>query len=388
MATEKVGVYRKYHGSIPTDAAGNPLPKTEWPKKRLCRWAVRWYGSDGARHSKSFETRKEAELFAESKQGDVREGRGDPPPPTMLQEFEAMYLKLRGDLTPRTKEEHRRTLRLLSEFFGGDRLLQKIRPLEARRFISRFRERPEGGKGPSAATVNKLVRECRRIFREAEDCELIRSNPFAKIRQEKVGETGWQYISPEQFRALLAAAPSLRWRGMIAMAYCCGLRLGEVQNLTWLDIDFEQQQLRVVRKPGDEVVESWTPKDKDMRLVPIPGEALSVLAEAQLEAADGQRYVFVIGKGASAGGRLKRQNFSRDFQAIRRRAGVPKCTFHDLRKSYCTNLAGKVPLHVVQELAGHADIRTTRKHYLQVQKEAVMAARRAVEEVLKCGVES
>lgn len=383
MATEKVGVYRKYHGAIPTDAAGSPLPKAEWPKRRPCRWAVRWYGSDGARHSKSFETRKEAEHFAESKQTEVRDGRGDPPPPMLLQEYEKMYLKLRGDLTPRTKDEHKRALRLLRDFFGNDRLIHRITPLEARRFISSFRQRPEGEATPAPATVNKLIREARRIFREALDCELIRSNPFAGIRQEKVGDTGWQYVSPEHFRALIAAACSLRWRGMITLAYCCGLRLGEIQNLTWGDVDFERQQLRVVRKSAEDDVESWTPKDKDLRIVPIPSGAINVLAEAQMQAVDGQKYVFVIRKGPNAGSRVKRQNFTRDFQAIRKRAGIPKCKFHDLRKSYCTNLAGSVPLHVVQELAGHADIRTTRKHYLQVRQEAVDAARRAVEEVLK-----
>ena len=382
MATEKVGVYRKYHGAIPTDATGKPLPKAEWPKKRPCRWAVRWFGSDGARYSKSFETRKEAEHFAESKQTDVRNGRGDPPPPMVLQEFEKMYLKLRGDLTPRSKDEHRRSLRLLREFFGGDRRIDRITPLEARRFVSSFRQRPEGSPAPSPATVNKLVRESRRIFREALDCELIRSNPFAGIRQEKVGETGWQFVTPGHFRALIAAAPSVRWRGMITLAYCCGLRLGEIQNLTWGDVDFERQQLRVVRKPGEGDVESWAPKDKDLRVIPIPSDAINVLTAAQMEATQGQKYVFVIGKGPAAGSRVKRQNFTRDFQATRRRAGIPKCTFHDLRKSYCTNLAGSVPLHVVQELAGHADIRTTRKHYLQVQ-EAVDAARLAIEEVLK-----
>lgn len=54
MATEKVGIYRKYHGKIPTDKAGQPLPKREWPKKRAFRWVVRWFGSDGKRYSKSF----------------------------------------------------------------------------------------------------------------------------------------------------------------------------------------------------------------------------------------------------------------------------------------------------------------------------------------------
>jgi integrase len=272
---------------------------------------------------------------------------------------------------------------LLREFLGGDRLIHRVTPLDARRFISSFRQRAAGEATPSPATVNKLIRESRRIFREALDCELIRSNPFVGIRQERVGETDWQYVSPDHYRALVATAPSVRWRGMIALAYCCGLRLGEILNLTWRDVDFERQQLRVVRKPGDDQVESWTPKDKDLRVVPIPSEATNALTKAQVEATDGQKYVFVIGKGPASGSRVKRQNFTRDFQAIRKRAGIPRCTFHDLRKSYCTNLAGSVPLHVVQELAGHADIRTTRKHYLQVRQEAVDAARRAVEEVLK-----
>ncbi len=104
----------------------------------------------------------------------------------------------------------------------------------------------------------------------------------------------------------------------------------------------------------------------------------------QLAATDGQHYVVVNAKGPAAADRIKRQNITRDFQAIRRRAGVPKCKFHDLRKSYCTNIAQATPLHVVQQLAGHADIRTTQKHYLQVQPELVDAARRAVEEMLKC----
>ncbi|TWT44437.1 Tyrosine recombinase XerD [Phycisphaerae bacterium RAS1] len=383
MATERVGVYRKYHGAIPTDANGSPLPRSEWPKNRPCRWAARWFGTDGARYSKSFETRKEAERFAESKQAAVRDGRGDAPPPTILKEFEKMYLKLRGDLSSRSLEEHERTLRRLREFFGADRRIDRITPLEARRFISAFRQRPDDEPVPAPATVNKLIRESRRIFREALDCELIRSNPFAGIRQEKVGDAGWQYVSPEHFRAFVTAAPSLRWRGMIALAYCCGLRLGEILHLTWGDVDFERQQLRVVRKPAHGAGESWTPKDKDLRIVPIPANAANVLTEAQLAAADGQRYVFVNSKGPATGDRVKRQNFTRDFQAIRRRAGVPKCTFHDLRKSYCTNLAGAVPLHVVQELAGHSDIRTTRKHYLQVREELVEQARRALDEVLK-----
>lgn len=232
--------------------------------------------------------------------------------------------------------------------------------------------------------MNKLVRECRRIFRGAVACSFIRTNPFEGIRQEKVGEIAWQYMSPEHFRALIASCSSLKWRGMITLAYCCGLRLGEILHLTWSDVDFEQQLVCVVRKPASGTTTAWTPKDMDMRLVPLPAQAVNVLTELQVDATKGQAYVFVNGKGPAARGRVKRQNITRNFQAIRRRAGVPRCKFHDLRKSYCTNIAQATPLHVVQQLAGHADIRTTQKHYLQVRPELVEAAWRAVEEMLRC----
>ena len=40
-------------------------------------------------------------------------------------------------------------------------------------------------------------------------------------------------------------------------------------------------------------------------------------------------------------------------------------------------------MHVVQELAGHSDIRTTRRYYVKVEPELLDAARRAVEASLE-----
>ena len=78
MATEKVGVYRKYHGPVPADKSGNPLPKSEWARTRPFSWAVRWFGADGKRFSGSSRSRKEAMRFAETKRPEVRVGKGDP----------------------------------------------------------------------------------------------------------------------------------------------------------------------------------------------------------------------------------------------------------------------------------------------------------------------
>ena len=49
-------------------------------------------------------------------------------------------------------------------------------------------------------------------------------------------------------------------------------------------------------------------------------------------------------------------NLIRDFNVIRHKAGVDKCTLHDLRRSAITIWAGNLPIQVVQQLAGHSDI--------------------------------
>ena len=259
MGTEKVGVYRKWFGAGPIDKARTPLPKNEWPRLRPFTWAVRWFGTDGKRRSKRVKSRKEADRYAETKQAEVRVGKGDQPRAVTLVEFARMYLDLRGDLAQTTKIEHERTLRFLNEYLGRRMIVSKVTSLDARRFLAWYREREYRDRTPAPATVNRILRECKRIFREAVACSLIRENPSNEMRQEKVGQRAWNYISPAEFRKLIEASPSLRWRGMITLGYLCGLRLGEVLNLTWPDVDFEQREVRVVRKDASECRAAWTP---------------------------------------------------------------------------------------------------------------------------------
>ena len=60
---------------------------------------------------------------------------------------------------------------------------------------------------------------------------------------------------------------------------------------------------------------------------------------------------------------------------LRKAAGVSKFTSHDLRRSCITAWARYLPIHVVQKLAGHSNINTTRQYYLSVQEENLEKAR-------------
>ena len=175
--------------------------------------------------------------------------------------------------------------------------------------------------------------------------------------------------------------------------YTTALRLREATNLIWTDIDFAQGQVKVTRKDAAGFVQSWQPKDHEMREIPVPPQVASPLTELRASAPEGCPYVFMdagrwdfyrqhVDAGEWADGRDLVNNMLRRFQTLCRHAGVGPYTIHDLRRSCITNWARVLPIHVVQKLAGHSDIKTTQKHYLSIQQEDTDRAKKAQGDIL------
>jgi integrase len=385
MPTEKVGVYRKYHGPVPTDAAGNPLPKSDWLTKRPYRWAARWYGYDGNRYSKSFKTRKEADRFAETKQADVRQGRSDPPEHCNLREFYEEHRKLwKGSMARATAIMQLAVLRDLATQVGWERDLKKIRS----RDIEKFRAwRAETLRTP---TVNKEVKLLRRLFTLAisRGYLLKDGNPCDGIVLAKVGEKKPAYLSPEKFELVYKQAVDVRDRAKLVVFYTTGLRREELHNLVWDDVDFDRQIVHVAQHLANGYIQGWTPKDHERREIPIPQHAIDLLLELRKSAPADCPYIFMdeerwnyyrdcVDRGEWTETQDLVNNVLRKFKTLVKRAGLALCTLHDLRRSCITNWARKMSIHVTQQLAGHADINTTRRFYLSVQEDDLKTAREA-----------
>jgi integrase/recombinase XerD len=75
-------------------------------------------------------------------------------------------------------------------------------------------------------------------------------------------------MSPDEIARLLAAAQTLKLRVMLALAYGCGLRAGEVVRLKVGDIDSAQNIIRIVQSKGR--------KDRNVML---PPEGLAILRQ-------------------------------------------------------------------------------------------------------------
>jgi len=157
-------------------------------------------------------------------------------------------------------------------------------------------------------------------------------------------------------------------------------------------VDFENQQIHVSPKKETAETIEWEPKDHEKRVVPMADETAQLLANLQAQAKEGFPYIFISPKQLEKiRERQKLENWTsrsevinnlrKNFNTIRYRANIAECTLHDLRRSAITNWAGQLPIQVVQQLAGHSDISTTRKYYLTVRSEDMVSANKVVNSI-------
>ena len=391
MANRKVGVYRKYLEAIPVDSSGRPLAKSSWPKKRSFCWVARWFSGEGKRPSRSFRTKRQAQLFAAQKQIHIQDAQAAGLTAISLRGFHIEHKELtQGNVARRTLALHLATLESLASFLGWDRPLPTIVP----RDIERFRA-GRLSTGIATGTANKDLTVLKRLFNLA----ILRgylpkgSNPCDGVPKLKIGSVRKDIIGPETFAGIYNCTTDTFWRAFLVTLYTAGLRLREATNLTWCDIDFESYQLHITRKKAAGLVQAWTPKDHQMRMIPLPAKTINLLAAWQSIAPEGCPYVFMsqtrwayyhrqVERGRWWAGQDLLNNLLKRFQGLCRRAASRPYTLHDLRRTCITNWAGQLPIHVVQQLAGHSDMRTTQLYYLSVQPQDLDKARAIQESLL------
>jgi len=166
-------------------------------------------------------------------------------------------------------------------WFGGMRLDEiTIRSIDEFRAAKLSEEQPLGG-----ASLNKMIMMVGTIFEFAIEGELAVANPASgRKRRVKVNRKPRTYLeSAEQIETLLEAASQLdaeaterdshiERRAIVATLVFAGLRIGEVCDLKWGDVDFEGDWLHVRRA-------KTTAGIRQIRLRPALTRELSLVRE-------------------------------------------------------------------------------------------------------------
>jgi integrase/recombinase XerD len=153
-------------------------------------------------------------------------------------------------------------------------------------------------------------------------------------------------LSPEEVARFLDAAPGLKYKAALSVAYGAGLRVSEVVALKVSDIDGKRMVIRVEQGKGH--------KDRYVMLSPH----LLELLRAWYKAARPQGWLFPGLKPASP---MTTRQLTRACHAAARMADIGKrVSPHTLRHSFATHLLEQnIDIRVIQVLLGHAKLDTT-----------------------------
>jgi integrase/recombinase XerD len=153
-------------------------------------------------------------------------------------------------------------------------------------------------------------------------------------------------LSPEEVARLLDAAPGLKYKAALSVAYGAGLRASEVISLKVSDIDSARMVIRVEQGKGR----------KD-RYVMLSAHLLALL-RAWWKAARPQGWLF---PGRDPVQPLTTRQLNRACHAAAQMAEIEKTvSLHTLRHSFATHLLEqKTDIRVIQVLLGHKKLDTT-----------------------------
>ena len=153
-------------------------------------------------------------------------------------------------------------------------------------------------------------------------------------------------LSPEEVARLLNAAPGLKYKAALSVAYGAGLRAAEVVSLTVSDIDSKRMIIRVEQGKGG--------KDRNVMLSP----SLLDLLRTWWRAARPQGWLF---PGRDPAQPITTRQLNRVCHAAAEAAGIDKkVSLHTLRHSFATHLLEQnVDVRVIQVLLGHAKLDST-----------------------------
>jgi site-specific recombinase XerD len=234
----------------------------------------------------------------------------------------------------------------LSDFTSdhATRLLQLIRQ---EKYI------PESQKTitPKPKTINGFLLFIKAFFKEEEIKGRILKSPMVHIKNLKEENIKPEFYTKKElelfFSQEMRPSDRLIFQGLLYT----GMRINELANVKWSDVDLEKKVVRVSRKDG------FVPKtDNAERAIPLNDKLLSALKDIK-EGKDSSAYVFT----SPEGNQLKERNTLKVCKKIADTAGIPGRAFlHKFRHTFATHLVmGRVPIERVQKLLGHSSINET-----------------------------
>jgi integrase len=205
-------------------------------------------------------------------------------------------------------------------------------------------------RGRAAATVNRYLSAMRSCWNWGRAAELVPQElswPSRLMLTEPRGRT--RFLSDDELAALLkTATASPVMSAAILVSIGCGVRQSELLRLTWADIDFDKQRLRILLS-----------KNNEARGVYLPTAVATALRTLKSAKVVGTQRIFLQDDGKPA----NKDWIEHRWRAIRTAAALKDFRWHDLRHSCASFLAQQgANLLEIGSVLGHKSPSVTRRY--------------------------
>lgn len=362
-------------------------------------FSARFVNQQGKRQEKCFSTVQEARNWLEkAKYEDKHSNVFVPADMTVDEWFEYWINHIVCDLAPNTRRNYReRYKRNIQPVIGGMKL-SDVKPLHCKMVLNNMDEDYAG------STIRQTFIAMGTLFKSALMNDLIAKHPMDGVRYTKPirAVNDIKFLTMEEQQKFLEAAKRSHNYYQYALILQTGLRTGEMIGLTWDAIDFEKRTLTVNKtleyrhKQG--YWRAGPPKtQQSYRTIPLTNQAYEILKEIEskkgerkesesllqtLEYIDrrtGQKKTLVMKDlvfiNWRTGEPAKNSSYDTHLYKLCDEAKIKRFCMHALRHTYATRAieSGMQP-KLLQQLLGHASIKTTMDRYVHVTEDSLANA--------------
>ena len=221
----------------------------------------------------------------------------------------------------------------------------------------------------SASTQSRMLTCLHSFYQYLYDKQNLKIDPTEQLDYPKLEKKLPIFLNVQEVERLLEAPNSKslfgqRDRAMLELLYSCGLRVSELINLSYHNINLKDEFIRIHGKGNKE------------RLLPMGEIAIDYLTKYELNSRpallkNGQSDSYFLSNRGKA---MSRQNFFYIIKDYASKAGIDKpLSPHSLRHAFATHLVQKgADLRSVQLMLGHSDISSTQL-YTHIQNAQLKA---------------
>ncbi|EHN59506.1 tyrosine recombinase XerC [Oenococcus kitaharae] len=266
------------------------------------------------------------------------------------------YLLSERQYSKKTAQAYLSDIQEFVHFFdqnGGFKQFSKIDRFDVRIFLNRLYEMHL-----AKSTIARKISSLRTFYGFLLDNDLLTQNPFFGIEFRSKNKKLPQFLYPNEILDYLHSAGSLedaehlRDLALVELLYASGMRIFELTNLTFPQIDFANRMLNIIGKGNKQ------------RIIPFGKPAAQALQKyfpwrQEQMTKFGQQHDFVFIN--TRGRQMTETGAEYILKQISKRSTLTGSVHpHMLRHSFATHMLNNgADIRTVQELLGHASLSTT-----------------------------